>query len=298
MTEIHLPRVVAIIQARTQSARLPGKVLLDLAGRPMLEWVVMRARQAQTLSEVWVATTSDPSDDALADWLADKSYPHSRGSLFDVLDRYYQAVQASRAEVIVRITADCPLIDPALIDAAVLAFLGHAPPAPPDSLPYPWDFVANRLPPPWGRTYPIGLDVEVCHAAGLERAWREAQQTHQREHVMPFFYDRTEVLDSRRLADLGAAAFQREAPFAQAEPRQFKALLLNHSEDLGALRWTVDTPQDLEVLRTTLAHFAPRLDFSWLEVLEFFRRNPQLGEINAGVHHKNVFEVDDRQQAV
>ena len=83
----------------------------------------------------------------------------------------------------------------------------------------PYDFVANRLPPPWGRTYPIGLDTEVCTFLGLETAWKEAQEPHQREHVMPFFYDHQE---------------------------RFRILLVNHEQDFGSMRWTVDTPEDLD----------------------------------------------------
>jgi spore coat polysaccharide biosynthesis protein SpsF len=202
--------------------------------------------------------------------------PCARGSLHDVLDRYYQAARQFEAVVVVRITADCPLIDPALIDLTVNAFLGRVPveshwltndqPLSPSH--FPFDFAANRLPPPWGRTYPIGLDVEVCSFAGLETAWKEAQAAHQREHVMPYFYDHQE---------------------------RFRILLVNHPEDHGELRWTVDTPADLELLRRIFECFPGREDFSWLEVLALFEREPELAQINAGIPHKDYRETDSRR---
>ena len=157
-------RTVAIIQARMSSSRLPGKVLQDIAGKPMLVRVVERADQCQF---AWTLCRCDhhrPGDDPIEALCQARGYPVYRGSMFDVLDRFYQAARQSQADVIVRITADCPVIDSAVIDQTVQAFLDeHA------------DFACNRLPPPWQRTFPIGLDTEVCSFAGLERAWNEAQ---------------------------------------------------------------------------------------------------------------------------
>lgn len=292
------PRTVAIIQARMSSSRLPGKVLLDINGRPMLAHVIQRTRRAETLDQVLVATTNDPSDDALADFCLDNQIPIFRGSLYDVLDRYYQAAKTSQAQVIVRITADCPLIDPEVIDKVVRLFLGGENPdsqapspavkntvkdlrrsrTPRDSgdqehrSDLPYDFAANRLPPPWGRTYPIGLDTEVCTFTALELAWHEASLTYQREHVMPFFYD---------------------------QPERFRILHVNPEEvftdfDTGALRWTVDTPDDLELVRRIYAAFGGRDDFSWLEVLELVERLPELMQINAQSKAKDYRAIDPR----
>lgn len=269
------PKTVAIIQARMASSRLPGKVLLDIGGQPMLVWVVERARRAQTVDEVVVATTTDASDESIAALCEARGYPCYRGSAFDVLDRYYQAARQRQAEIVVRITADCPLIDPDLIDQAVKAFAGLDLNASKDVQPveseqtFPYDFVANRLPPPWGRTYPIGLDIEVCSFAGLELAWKEATLPHQREHVMPYFYD---------------------------QPERFRILLLNHEVNYGDLRWTVDTPQDLDLLRQIAARFPGRDDFSWLEVLQLIQTHPDLAQINARVQPKDYRAVDERSR--
>ena len=246
------PQCIAIVQARMSSTRLPGKVLKDIAGRAMLARVVMRARRARTVSQVVVATTTDPADDPVANYCRQQGFPVHRGALNDVLDRYYQTAREFGAEIVVRLTADCPVIDPGEIDHVVTAFREMR-----------VDFAANRLPPPWKRTYPIGLDTEVCSFTGLERAWREAQLPYEREHVMPYFYD---------------------------EPGRFRIAVVDHDPDYGHLRWTVDTAQDLELLNRVYAHFKGRDDFSWLEVLNLFERQPELLEINAGVHHKHLRE--------
>ncbi len=271
--------VVAIIQARMASSRLPGKVLLDLAGQPMLQRVVARTSGAARVARVLVATTSDPSDDPVAAFCEAEGIAFTRGSQFDVLDRYYQAARQSAADVVVRVTADCPVIDPALIDAAVAALLGD--PAP-GGCAAAFDFVANRLPPPFHRSYPIGLDVEVCTFQALERAWQDGRAPVHREHVMPFLYEGVQ---------LSAVAPELETGVS---PRGFRVALLNHVPDLGAYRWTVDTPEDLEFMRQLYARFAGRDDFSWEEVLQLVRREPSLAAINAAVQHKTLHDVDER----
>ena len=265
-------KIIAIIQARMSSSRLPGKVLLDLGGKPMLQWLVERARRARSLNGVAVATTVDPSDDAVADFCREQGIPCLRGSLQDVLDRYYQAARALQADVIVRLTGDCPLIDPAVIDETVQAFLER-----PGT-----DFAANRLPPPWQRSFPIGLDVEVCSFAALERAWKEGSKAFHREHVMPYLYEGLEYGPERSLRE------------HYRTPLGFQVTLINHQPDYGARRWTVDTPADLDLLRQILARL-PGQDFSWYDVLALLEREPQLEQINAAVQHKTVYDVDERR---
>ena len=166
------------------ATRLPGKVLHDIAGQPMLVRVVERTRRASLLDGFVVATTTEIQDDALYELCRERGYPCYRGEQQDVLDRYYQAARQTGADVIVRITADCPVIDPLLINETVQLVTGHY-----SLVTDHFDFAANRLPPPWGRTYPIGLDVEACTFAALERAWQEATEPYQREHVMPYLYE-------------------------------------------------------------------------------------------------------------
>ncbi len=250
--------VVTLIQARMASSRLPGKVLLDLGGRPVLAWVVERCRRAQTVSQVVVATTDDPADDPLAMVCEQRGWPIFRGSQFDVLDRFYQAACRYEAQVIVRVTADCPLIDPDALDLVVNEFIRGG-----------VDFAANRLPPPRHRTWPIGLDTEVCAMAGLERAWREAGQKFEREHVMPYFYD---------------------------QEGRFRVKIVEHDPDYGHMRWTLDTPEDLLLLRALVERLGGRMDATWLEVLELFEREPELAQINATVQHKMGRDIDERMK--
>jgi len=253
------------------SSRLPGKVLLDLAGKTMIQRVIERTRRAGSLSAVCVATTTDAADEPVAAFAALMNVPCTRGALHDVLDRYYQAARVHQADIIVRITADCPLIDPALIDQAIATLLDGG-----------YDFVANRLPPPFPRTYPIGLDVEVCTFAALERAWKEADQPFHHEHVMPFLYQ--DVVLSAQGAGLSTGT----------SPRGFKIALLNHAPDYGSQRWTVDTPEDLEFVRQLLGYLKDKIDFTWYDVLTVVQKHPELVEINAGVRHKSMKEIDPR----
>lgn len=164
-------KTVAIIQARMGSTRLPGKVLKLLNGEPMLSRVVKRVRRAAGVDEVLIATTTEPRDDALTDLCAREGWPCFRGSEHDVLDRYYLAAKEARATVVVRITADCPLIDPGIASSVIegLELQGS-------------DYCSNVFP----RTYPRGLDVEAFTFAALETAWREDGNLAWREHVTQF----------------------------------------------------------------------------------------------------------------
>jgi spore coat polysaccharide biosynthesis protein SpsF len=256
------------------SSRLPGKVLRDIAGKPMLAHVVHRTQHASHVHQVVVATTLDESDEPIVEFCSANAIPCYRGSMHDVLDRYYQAAQQYQAQVVVRITADCPLIDPQLIDEIVIKFLKEPDDPTKDNAEHlsirepAYDFAANRLPPPWGRTYPIGLDTEVCSMHALEIAWREAREKHQREHVMPFFYE---------------------------HPERFRILHLDYHTDYGNLRWTVDTPEDLEMIQRVFAYFSPREPESWLEVLDLLEKHPDLAQINQQIKPKDYRQVDERQ---
>jgi len=250
------PAVVGIIQARMGSSRLPGKVLKDIGGESMLYRVVVRARRAQSLGRVVVATTTDASDDPVAEFCRDRGFPCYRGHPFDVLDRYYRAALLFSASTIVRLTADCPVIEPGEIDRTVRAFYAAQ-----------VDFAANRLPPPWKRTTPIGMDTEVVTFAALERAWREADAQYAREHVMPYLYEET---------------------------GRFKVLLVDHVPDLGYLRLTVDTPDDLKLIRRIYEHFDNSDEFNLNEIVSLLSRQPELLQINADVIHKSFKDTDER----
>jgi spore coat polysaccharide biosynthesis protein SpsF len=179
-------RTVAIIQARIGSTRLPGKVLLPLLGRPILSRVVERTARARLIDEVVVATTLDPGDEAIVNLAAAEGWAVERGSENDLLDRYVQAARAHEADVVVRITSDCPLIDPTLIDQTIEAFVENS-----------GDYASNTLAP---RTYPRGLDVEVVGREALERAWHEDADPDWREHVTPYLYHHPEEFRLTRVS--------------------------------------------------------------------------------------------------
>ena len=252
------------------SSRLPGKVLLDIAGQPMLARVVTRTARATSVHQVLVATTTDTSDDPVAATCHSMGISYIRGSLHDVLDRYYQAAKQAQADVVVRVTADCPVIDPLLIDDCVNTLLEGS-----------FDFSCNRLPPPFIRTYPIGLDTEVCTFRALERAWKESAETFHREHVMPYLYEGVQLSVSGGMSE-------------GVSPRGFKIAQLHFETDYGAYRWTVDTLKDLEFMRQVYAHFDGRDDFSWKEILGLVHTDPELMKINADVKHKTLKDIDER----
>ncbi|MCK4598754.1 glycosyltransferase family protein [Candidatus Bipolaricaulota bacterium] len=172
------PKVVAIIQARMGSARLTGKVLMDIAGKPMLWHVVHRASQSKLVDKVVIVTSTNKSDNLIVTFARTNDIPCFRGSEDDVLDRYYQAAKWMSADVIVRITADCPLIDPDIVDKVVRSYMNGD-----------YDYVSNTNPP----MYPDGLDTEVFSLEALKRTWYEAGLQSEREHVTPYIRKHPEL---------------------------------------------------------------------------------------------------------
>jgi spore coat polysaccharide biosynthesis protein SpsF len=240
--------ILAIVQARMGSTRLPGKILRDLAGEPMLARVINRVRRCRTLTGVVVATTTEPRDDTLGELCARRSWPCVRGSEEDVLDRYYQAARQNRADVVVRITADCPLIDPAVVDRVVTEFLDRRP-----AVQYACNFLARR-------TFPRGLDAEVFGFDVLEQMWREDDNPAWREHVTEYLLH---------------------------HPERFAVHGVLHDCDLSHLRWTVDTPEDLEFVGRVYRHFGHDR-FTWGEVVTLLEAHPDWRDINRHVEQKVV----------
>lgn len=192
--------ILAILQARTSSSRLPGKVLLPMAGAPMLTRQIERIARARLLDGLIVATSDRAEDDGVAKLAETAGVGLFRGSLHDVLDRYYRAAQPYRPSHVVRLTGDCPLTDWDVIDAAI-AFMTEG----------GFDYASNTLEPTW----PDGLDVEVITFAALETAWLEARDPLEREHVMPFVTrrpDRFKLGSLRNDCDLSAMRWTVDEP--------------------------------------------------------------------------------------
>jgi spore coat polysaccharide biosynthesis protein SpsF (cytidylyltransferase family) len=219
------------------STRLPGKVLADLCGAPLLAQMIGRIRRARRLDGVVIATTARPSDDPVSDLAAKLGILAFRGDEADVLGRFAGAAEAARAQVIVRLTGDCPLQDPALIDQAIEEFAADG-----------WDYYGNAV----ERTYPDGLDVEVFSRRALDLAAKQAAHPFLREHVTPWL--------NGAWPEYGAGALRRGA--------------MRFAADFAHVRWTVDTAADLERVRRLWSTLPE--GFTWIEALAAATREPAL----------------------
>jgi spore coat polysaccharide biosynthesis protein SpsF len=230
---------IAILQARMTSTRMPGKVLAPLHGQPMIVRQLERLRRATTLHGVVVATSTDPSDDALVEALALArpligDVPMVRGPLDDVLGRFLLAMQTHPGDVVVRLTADCPLASPEVIDRVVTAFYASGA-----------DYVSNTM----KATYPDGLDIEVVRASVLAEVAAEATDPHEREHVTLGVYRRH---DRYRIENVAG------------------------DRDLSELRWTVDTPEDHAFVADVYDALYPSdPTFDLDDILEWLRQHPE-----------------------
>lgn len=236
-------KTVVIIQARTGSQRFPGKVFAEIAGQSMLEHVLRRVQAMATPDDILVATSAVDADDAIADFCRHRDVGCFRGPETDVLKRFHGAAASVAADVIVRVTADCPLLDPAVSDEVVRQFHLATP-----------DYASNTL----QRTFPRGLDTEVMSMKVLTTAQEEARLHFERIHVTPFLY---------------------------RHPERFALLSVEGDVDLSEHRWTVDTPQDLELVQRICQELGPRTT-SWLEVVELLMLYPEWQALNAAVPQK------------
>lgn len=237
-------KVTVVIQARTGSTRLPGKVLLHAAGAPLLSRMVERVCAAQTPSEVVIATTELATDAAICSIARRAGVPYVRGDASDCLDRHVAAARATSADVVVKIPSDCPLIDPATIDRVIGAFLAE-----PDV-----DYVSNLHPPTW----PDGFDVEVMTRGALETAWREATRPIDREHTTPFLWDNPERFVTHNVA------WQTGLDYSRSH-----RLTLDYQEDYAVVRAVYDEL------------WSPGRPFSLAQILELLDARPELASINA-----------------
>jgi spore coat polysaccharide biosynthesis protein SpsF len=233
--------ILAILQARMSSTRLPGKVLKSILGRPMLAWQIDRILHSKTIDRLVVATSQESSDDPIESLCEANQIACYRGALHDVLARFYGAAKAfGPAGHVIRLTGDCPLIDWTIIDAAVELQRSAGS-----------DLAGNGI----ERTYPDGLDVEVISFSALDRAHREANDASAREHVTQYIY---------------------------RHPERFRLAHLTQTPDLGALRWTVDTPADFEMVEKVFTGLAGRNNnFLQQDVLDFLKDHPEIAAINA-----------------
>ena len=243
-------KTVAIIQARMGSSRLPGKVLMDLAGQTVLERVVRRIQRCEYVDEVVVATSFLPVDDNIVATCRQIDVSVFRGSETDVLDRFWMAANAQHADICVRITADCPLIDPGVSDDIIRRFMQANPAI---------DYASNKIP----QSYPRGLDTEVFTITALERAWQNALLPYERSHVTIYIYE---------------------------HPDQFGLLSIVSDVNRADWRWTLDTLEDLEFIRQIYLRLGAADRFTWRDVIALLEKEPELRNINRHVMQKMVRE--------
>jgi glutamate-1-semialdehyde 2,1-aminomutase len=233
-------KIVAIVQARMGSTRLPNKVMKPIMGVPIIELLLVRLAKSRQIDQIVLATSTDERNTTMVKHVQKLGFVCVSGSESDVLERYVVAARQAQADVVVRITGDCPLIDPELVDKAIAHFKTEG-----------VDYLSNVAP----ASYPDGLDIEVFTIEALERAGRESQDPFDHEHVTPYL---------------------RKHDF-------FRTSVMQHIEDLSDLRWTVDEPADFEVVSNVFAHFSPNIHFSWTDVLELQRKQPEFFAANHNI---------------
>ncbi len=240
-------KTVIVVQARMTSTRLPGKVLLPLGGEPMLTRLVQRLRRVRLADAIVIATTTNASDDAIVALCERLGVAHHRGSEHDVLSRYAEAAALQQADTVVRVTSDCPLIDPALIDQVIEDFAQGG-----------CDYVSNMMPPTW----PYGMAVEVFSVQALQEAHAQASQDSEREHVTPFIYWNAQRYRLRNVAC---------------------------SQNLSHYRWTVDMPEDYELVSLLFeALYQTHPQFRLEDLLAEMNRHPEWMRINQHIQQKQA----------
>lgn len=238
---------VAIVQARYGSTRLPGKILKEISGMPMLWHVINRLSFSKLIDKIVIATTTDFADDKTEQFCKNYKIDYFRGSVGDVLSRYYETAKLFKADIVIRITSDCPIIDPAIIDKMLKHFLSES-----DEC----DYMSNVI----KRTFPRGLDTEIFTFNALERAMNDAATLYEREHVTSYIYNHAD---------------------------KFKTKNFSNNKDYSFHRWTVDTEDDFTLIEKIYeALYQPGKLFLYDDILKLFAQNPELIKINQHIKQK------------
>ncbi len=234
--------IAAIIQARMGSSRLPNKVLMDIDGKPSLKFMIDRVKKSKRVEKIIVGTTTNERDKVIVEFCLKNNILFYCGSENDVLDRYYNASKNNNVKTIVRLTSDCPLIDPDLIDKTIDLYFDKA-----------VDYAANAVPPEL-KKYPDGSDVEVFSFDALKRSWIETTDLKDREHVTFYMWDKRD---------------------------NFNTIMLDNDHDWGKYRITVDYKEDLELVRKIVKKLNDNnLDGSTKEIIEIIE-SEKLFKINS-----------------
>lgn len=247
-------KVIAIVQARMGSTRLPGKVLMNVEGKTILSHVVDRVKQSKKIDEVIVATTTLEKDDVIIKELEKINCNYYRGSEENVLDRYYNAAKLYKGDIIIRITSDCPLIDPNVIDDMINYYLSHD-----------YFMVSNAGLQMENRTYPRGLDTEIFSFELLEKAWLNADKNYEKEHVTIYMYE-----------------------------NENNICFFKNNIDFSKYRLTVDTIEDFNLIKSIYEKLYIDKKYFYLDnIIKLLRENPQLYEINKNIEQKKIYKDED-----
>jgi len=242
-------KIAAIIQARMTSIRLPGKVLINIEGKPMLWHIINRLRFSKKLDDIILAIPDTKKNNVLEEFAGKNNIKYFRGSEEDVLSRYYKAAKKFKVDVIVRITADCPLIDPRIVDLVIQKHLNSSA-----------DYTSNIL----QRTFPRGLDAEIFNLNVLKKSYNEAKENYRREHVTPYIYENQNIF---KLQNIKA-----EGKFKRPD-----------------LRLTVDTKEDLQLIKKIYRRlYKPKEIFYGEEIIDLFKKHQQLTLINKNIKQKII----------
>lgn len=242
----------AIIQARMGSTRLPGKTMKIIGGKPLIWQVVRRVNRAKKIDKVIVATTNNPEDDVIEELAKKEKWLFYRGSAENVLERYYQAAKKFNSKIIVRITSDCPLIEPKIIDKCIELFVKN-------KVAYLSNIVGGKT------TFPLGLAVEVFTFNALKKAYQNATEDYEKEHVTPYIYE------------------NKKNKFRIGKPlKAFSFYARNY-------RLTVDYPEDLLMVEKIYnALYRPKSIIDFRKTIYFLDKNPDIVSININCQQKNI----------
>ena len=247
-------KIVTVIQSRMGSRRLPGKAMIKIGKKPALQQVLDRLRPSKYIKEIYLATTKNPKDDALEHWAIKNNIKCFRGSETDVLNSYYQIVNKTKSDGIVRITGDCPLIDCQIVDQVLKTFIEGD-----------FDCVTNAHP----ATYPDGLDVEIFSRLAINKTWREAKSDFEHEHINVYIYE---------------------------HPKLFKIKAVNSKKDLSKYRWTLDTLDDLRLLKLIFGECEKSKIYCHMEdILKILKKHPNWKKINSDYQRNQGYRISPKK---
>ena len=258
--DVKKTKIIAIAQCRMGSKRLPGKVLAEVAGKPMLWHIVDRLRRSRLVDEVVIATSSTAENLPIVRMAEESGMPYYAGSEADLMDRFYWAGLKFSADAVVRITADCPLVDPRIVDKVVGCFLENRP---------RYEYVSNCRP---AASYPHGLDVEVISFGLIERLWNETKDPFRREWFTTNIFE---------------------------NPQKYPQFCLKSEKDLSHIRLTVDYPEDLELVRYVFGKLYSENSCFYLEdILKLFSEDPSVFEINAKYKKDEAYAAELKKRGI